>query len=246
MDRGRSARPAQKRVGPRTLERYGELLRCHVVPALGARPLQQIQPAEVDKLYADLEAKISPRTIHHVHTALGACIATAARKGKIANNPLERADAPSPSESDHGTALDADQLRMLVEGFRGLTLYPIVATAAFTGARRNEILALRWSDLDVATKTLRIERALEVTKAGTRFKAPKTERGTRSITVDADLIALLLDHRDKHLRIMAGVPDGVLVNLSLVKLPVDALMFPNSPAAGAFSFTNPRTPGQHH
>src|SRR4029453_2649067 len=33
----------QKRVGRRTLERYAELLRCHVVPTLGARPLQQLQ-----------------------------------------------------------------------------------------------------------------------------------------------------------------------------------------------------------
>jgi hypothetical protein len=50
---------------------------------------------------------------------------------------------PSPGESSHGMALDADSLRRVVEGFRGSALFPIVATAALTGARRNEILALR-------------------------------------------------------------------------------------------------------
>src|SRR5207247_10974363 len=61
----------QKRVGRRTLERYSELLRCHVVPTLGARLLQQIQATEVDRLYQKLEDKIAPRTAHHVHTVFG-------------------------------------------------------------------------------------------------------------------------------------------------------------------------------
>ena len=85
---------------------------------------------------------------------------------------------PSPGESDHGVALDAEGLRKLVDGFRGSVLFPIVAIAALTGARRNEILALRWGDFDPANKTLRIERALEETKeAGLSFKPPKTKRG---------------------------------------------------------------------
>src|SRR5262249_980703 len=37
----------------------------------------------------------------------------------------------------------------------------------------------------------------------------------------------LLSERDKHLRLVAGVPDSATVDLSLVKLPPDALMFPS-------------------
>jgi integrase len=151
---------------------------------------------------------------------------------------------PSPGESDHGTVLDADELRKLVEGFRGSVMFPMVAVAAFTGARRGEILALRWSDLDVEAKTLRIERSVEhVYRHPLTLKGPKTERGKRTITIDDDLIALLLAERDKHLRIKAGVPEGVTVDLSLVRLPADALMFPNPPAGREdFSFTKLRNP----
>jgi integrase len=61
--------------------------------------------------------------------------------------------------------------------------------------------------------------------------------------IDDDLLALLCGERERHLRIKAGVPDGVTVDLSLVKLPDDALMFPNPPAAGeGFSFTKLRNP----
>jgi integrase len=68
------------------------------------------------------------------------------------------------------------------------TLYLIVAVAAFTGARRNEILALRWSDFDAEAKALRIARSLEEMyskgqrkhqRKRVRFKEPKTARGSQ-------------------------------------------------------------------
>lgn len=241
--------PGNKRrreVGQRAIERYAELLRCHVVPALGERPLQQVQSTEIDELYTKLLQKISPRTAHHVHVVLGACLGAAVRTRKLSRNPmLELAKVPAPKEADHGIALEADQLCTLVQGFKGSALYPIVAVLAFTGCRRNEALALQWRDLDPIKKTLRIERAIEETDAhGLRFKEPKTERGRRTIIIDDDLIALLLNVRERHQRIKANIPDGaVLVDLSLVTLPDDALMFPNPPTRGAeFSFTQIRKP----
>jgi integrase len=126
----------QRRVGNRTLHRYAELLRFHVLPTLGERPLQQIQPTEIDRLYRSLEGIIAPRTQHHVHSVLNPCLNTAVRKGLLSVNPIERAERiPSPGESDHGMALDVEQLRSLIDGFRGSSLFPIVATAAFTGSR---------------------------------------------------------------------------------------------------------------
>ena len=234
---------SQKKAGRRTVERYSELMRCHVAPTLGTRRLQQLQATEIDALYVTLAAKLKPRTAHHVHVVLSACLGTATRKGLLMANPMLRVEqVPSPGESDHGLALDAEALRKLIEGFRTSVLFPIAATAALTGARRNEILALRWVDFDATKKTLRIERALEETKeAGLSFKAPKTKRGTRTIAIDDDLVALLTAEREKHLRIVAGVSDAAAVDLSLVKLPEGALIFP-SPAGARFDFTRPRDP----
>src|SRR5262249_51927928 len=154
--------------------------------------------------------------------------------GLLAASPLERTEKiPSPGESDHGMALDQDQLRTLVEGFRGSVLFPIVALAAFTGARRNEILALRWDDLDFEKKTLTIKRAVDqVHGQPLGLKEPKTARSKRTIALDNDLVAMLRGELEKHRRLKAGVPDGVTVDLSLVKLPDDALVFPNPPESG--------------
>jgi integrase len=235
---GRNKRAA----GARAVERYEQLLRTHVLPTLGERKLQQIHSTDIDKLYLSLEGKIAPRTARHVHSVLNACLGAAVRTRKLAINPMESiTKAPSPGESDHGIALDDDQLRKLVQGFKGSSLFGIVSLAAFTGARRNEILALRWSDLEVQKKELRIERAIEETKAhGLRTKGPKKESHKRTITIDDDLLALLLSEREKHLRMAAGIPDGATVDLGLIKLPDGALMFPNPPALAELSFVTPR------
>jgi integrase len=168
-------------------------------------------------------------TLHHVHVTFNSCLSTAERKGLIRANPMRRVEqVPSGGESDHGLALEETELATLVAGFRpSPTMYAPIAIDAATGARRNELLAFRWTDLDVEKKSLRVERALEVTKKfGTRFKPPKTERGKRTIALDDASMAILLEERGKHLRMLAGVPEGVDVDLSLVRLPEDALIFP--------------------
>src|SRR5437764_1475805 len=70
-------------VGQRSIERYAELLRCHVVPTLGGRPLQQVRASEIDALYAKLSERLSPRSARHVHSVLNACLGLATRTRKL-------------------------------------------------------------------------------------------------------------------------------------------------------------------
>jgi integrase len=183
----------KKRVSQRTLERYEELLRVHVKPKLGNRPLQKLAATEIDELYAEREGKIAPMTLYHVHVTFNSCLSTAERKGLLKVNPMRRAEqVPSGGESDHGEALEEVDLGTLVSGFKpSASMYAPVAVDAATGARRNELLAFRWTDLDVEKKVLRVERAIEVTKKfGVRYKVPKTKRGLRAIALDdASLVA---------------------------------------------------------
>jgi integrase len=252
----------REKVSERTLERYADLLNVHVKPVLGSRRLQQLQPHEIDKLYSDMAeaATIAPRTQHHVHVVLSACLATAARKGLLVANPMLRVEQipsvkPSPVEAvsdqdadterdDIGEGLTEAELAALISSFKTSGIYPIVVLAAATGARRNEILALRWTDLDTEKKTLRIERAWEPTKKfGLRLKPPKTARGLRTIDLDDATVSLLTEARETHQRLAAGIPDGAEVDLSLIRLPATALIFPNPPEPGAdLSLTAPRIP----
>ena len=254
LDAGAPGR-RRKKVTQRSLERYGQLLRTHATPALGDKRLQELRAPDIDKLYADLEAKgeIAPRTMHHVHSVLGACLGTANRKGLISASPMLRVErVPNPegeiieesNTDDIGEGLDEAELARLITGFERSSLYPVVVLAAATGARRNELLAFRWTDLNTQNKTLKVERAWEQTKKfGLRLKPPKTKRGFRTIDLDDATVAMLLKEKEKHQRIAAGIPDGADVDLSLVKLQPSALMFPAVPASSeGFDFTKPCNP----
>jgi integrase len=217
-----------RQVNERTRERYDGLLRIHVTPHLGARRLQGLTPADLDGLYRDVAASGgAPRTVRHVSVVLSGCLKTATFKGLLSANPADRADKPRAADSAAARVLDAKELGALVAGFRGHPLEGIVAVAAWTGARRNEILALRWVDVDFTAKSLTIARAAEETKAfGRRVKEPKTARGLRTIAVDDGLLGLLAGIRQVHQRLMAGIPDGATADLSLVRLPSGSLVFP--------------------
>jgi integrase len=64
---------------------------------------------------------------------------------------------------DIGEGLSQKELKTLVSGFLGSPIYPIVAPAAATGMRRDELLAFRWTDLDLDKKEVRIRCAVEQT-----------------------------------------------------------------------------------
>jgi integrase len=74
-------------------------------------------------------------------------------------------------------------------------MYRLTAVGLATGLRRGEMLALRWRDVDLEAGALRVERSLEQTKAGLRFKEPKTDHGRRQIALPASVTAELRAHR---------------------------------------------------
>ena len=102
---------------------------------------------------------------------------------------------------------------------RGSRLYVPALVALFTGMRIGEVLALRWSRIDLDAKVIQVREALEPTKAGIRFKPPKSKAGRRDIKLPDILIAALREHRRAALELR--------IKLGAGKLPDDALLFAN-------------------
>ncbi len=87
-----------------------------------------------------------------------------------------------------------------------------------TGARRGEIAALTWADIDLDAKTMTIRRSLEQTRAhGIRPKTPKTKAGVRTISLPAVAVDALREHRIKTLELRVALGAGAL--------PADAPVF---------------------
>src|SRR5262249_55194408 len=113
--------------------------------------------------------------------------------------------------------LAADQMRDVVCKLKGRAIYPKVVIALFTGMRRAEILALRWQHIDFDHKVLTVKEALEETKAGLRFKTPKSEAGAREITLPDIVVETLHAYRLQQLEQRLALGIG--------KLTGDMLMF---------------------
>jgi integrase len=91
--------------------------------------------------------------------------------------------------------LQPDEAAALVERLRGGPLYMIALLALGTGCRRNELLVLRWADVDLGAGRITISQSLEQTTAhGVRVKGPKTRSGRRTMSLPATLVDALRSH----------------------------------------------------
>ena len=123
---------------------------------------------------------LSARTVGHVHRVLHRAFGHAATWGIVQQNVAALVSPPRVVATEI-SILSEDQIAKVLRHLEGRILRPIVALALATGARRGELLALRWKDLDLDAGTIKIERSLEQIHGALRFKAPKQRTvGARS------------------------------------------------------------------
>lgn len=208
---------AAPNVSAKTAERYAELLNT-ACAQIGGVPMQKLTAADLARLYSGL-TRLAPRTRLHVHRVLHRMLTHATQWNVTGTNVAAKVDAPRAAAAQV-EVLPAAIMQQALEALRGRTLFPIAALALGSGARRGELLALRWCDLDLTGGKLRVERSLEQTKAGLRFKAPKTKHGRRTITLAPTTIEILQDHRRRQLEQRLALGHG--------KQAADDLVFPNA------------------
>jgi integrase len=211
----------------KTAERYRELLNNQIKPHIGDVILQKLKAADVERWYATLRAAgrkdgaggLSARTIGHAHRLLSKALKEGMRHDLVARNAAAEASKARPKlDSGEVIVLDAEQVKTIVEKLRGRAMYPRAITALFTGIRRGEMLALRWNQIDLDSAIIHVREAIEETKEGLRFKAPKTKNGVRDISLPDIVVTALRELRRKQLE--------ERIALGLGKLPDDSLVFP--------------------
>jgi integrase len=113
--------------------------------------------------------------------------------------------SPPKSDGEEVQILDAEQIALVLCGLAGHWLHPIAVFALGTGCRRGELLALRWQDIDLDRGEVRVERSLEQTRAGLRFKAPKNKFSRRTLSLGPSTIATMRAHRVEQMEIKMAV-----------------------------------------
>jgi integrase len=106
-------------VRQRTWERYEQITRVHIKPALGRLRLKAITPTHLRSLYREkLNTGLAPRTVRYIHTTLHKALKDALADGLVQRNVTEGIKAPRPSKQEVN-ALSADQTRAFLHAARG-------------------------------------------------------------------------------------------------------------------------------
>jgi len=198
---------------PKTLERYRELTEQQILPHLGTTLLQELRPAQISAWHATLlksggrkGSPLSATTVGHANRVLHRGLERALSLELVVRNVASAIHPPkiTPTEIE---ILTAGQIADVLARLGGHALHPIAALALGTGMRRGEICALAWGVLDLDAGMVRVERSLEETKAGLRFKAPKTRSGRRAVSLPASVVDILRAHRRKQAeqRLLLGI-----------------------------------------
>ncbi len=177
-------------LSPTTLRGYRNKLRVRIFPAIGDRPVNKISTDDLDQLYRGLvnRAGLSPATVRQINAIIRRALRQAVILGWIATNPAANVTPPrvtKPKLSPPNAAQVEELLEYASE--HNPELGHFLHIAAATGARRGEMCALRWSNLDPKRKTLTIERSIAEVPGGIREKSTKTH-AERRIALDGDTL----------------------------------------------------------
>ena len=221
---------APKQLTPAEIETYISNINRVFMPVLGNKKMAAIMPLHLQQIVTDLENKgLQPATIRKYFSCISSIMTRAYKAGVIKENPCARLllprlvkDPANIQYFDRGQAIAF--LNGLKRGFtvkhpekirkngRSIPAYTeditiskqfiaLFTLAIYSGARRGELLALTWNDIDFSTYTLSISKATAATKeAGQYIKDPKTRAGARSFGLPGACIDALKEWKEEQCR----------------------------------------------
>ncbi|PKF86173.1 hypothetical protein CW306_23620 [Bacillus sp. BA3] len=176
----------------------------HLVSSWGHLPLRKITKHMYQSRINNLSKGFSQNYIDSIHTTGNMIFKHAIRQDLIKTNPTYGFVMPKKHvtvediEEDEvkGKFLELNELKtfLRITKEQGLYLdYICFATLAYTGMRLGEMLALKWTELDLTKKTIRITKTYynpNNKSTGYQLLTPKTKKSIRTIMIDDGLVAL--------------------------------------------------------
>jgi len=185
---------------PTTLYSYKRNIRSNLIPYIGHIKLQELRPAHVQTLYGELLNRgLAHRSVHYAGSVLKTAIKYAVDvEGLLLTNPVGKVATPK-GIGTIPTPWNVTELKVFLENAKSHRLYFYFHLSAYTGARRGEICALRWSDYDGHSITINKSR----TKAGNEvIELNSTKGGTngqRRVALDLETVEAFNAHRKRQL-----------------------------------------------
>jgi len=178
---------------PSSVARDEIALRLHVLPALGARPIGAITPADVQREVNTWSTSMAPRTVKRTYGVLRAVLAFAVVNDVIVRTPCRGIGLPQARPVDRllPTPDELAELADAIDDGNG----PMVWLGAVLGLRWGEVAGLRVGRLDFLRSTLMVAEQVTRGPGGVAVLGePKSTAGRRTMTVPAPLMVLVAEN----------------------------------------------------
>lgn len=186
---------------PSTALETTNFIRRYIEPGLGPFSVARLRTEDIDKLYRELRRRggkdgkpLAPATVRRAHVIVHRALEQAVRWGWIRSNPAHKAQVPRIPAPDIRPPAPSELVRLFALAEEAdPTFATFLWVAAATGARRSELLALRWSDIDGASSRMTIARGIVNGPSGFVVKDTKTH-GVRRVALDPKTTEILEEH----------------------------------------------------
>jgi integrase len=215
----------KEKVKPTTAENYRFLLDRYILPKFGSQLLKDLTSVKIEKMLIDLIQDHSESTVRLVSIVLAQGLERAVKDRLLPLNPAKGIERPKGKKRTV-TPYTSSELKRLLEELESHRLFAFFRLLAYTGGRRGEILALRWSDLDPEKATLTISKnRTRLGKTVIEQDSTKGGDGKRIVQLDSETLRLMKDHRKRQIeeRMKAGSlwQEGNFIFAQETGLPLD-------------------------
>lgn len=180
-----------------TYVKYKKLSK-YIIADLGEYTIQKITPFQIKTFYnKKLADGLSTKTVDSIHGLLHVAFKTAVSWGYVTRNICDNVEPPKVV-SRRGTPLTIEQAKRLLQEIKANRLEVLLTMAIITGMRRGELLALKWSSVDLTRGIAVVLNTVDyIPKYGYVETEPKTKAGKRPISLPPFLNAMLTEHKEK-------------------------------------------------
>ncbi len=188
-------------IGLVTKDGYEKSLK-RILPILGKKRLNDITPLILDNMYQQLKVgknkqQLGYHSMYNYYKLINVMFNQAIKWELLDRNPNLKANKPKREKKERNY-YDLEQVDTLLSylEYENIKYKTLIILALDSGARRSEICALRWSDINFDTQMMKIDKSLKVIRGVVDEATTKTENSKREIMLSKSTINLLKEYKE--------------------------------------------------
>ena len=193
-------------IRPSTQQGYENSIYRHIIPEIGAIPLNKLTQGDLQQFYARLKQSgrllrrdaegtaLSDRSVRACHVNCRAALQKAVEQSLIRSNPADGCKLPPKSKKEMQVLAREEMQRFLIQA-KEEGCYELFLLELATGLRRGELMALQWRDLNLDTGELQVSRQINRVRGKLTVSEPKTRAALRTIILPPSVVGVLREYK---------------------------------------------------